>query len=297
MKKKRSLLAVALMLCLMITWTAFPTFAASGNYVRVQTTQNYADAQEVLRLINKQRAKRGLKKLKLDKSLTKAAVKRAAELTVYIPEKSPHKRPNGKSSKSVNKKIKYECCAEGYTSPSSVMKGWMSSKPHKKGILLKKARSVGIGCVTSENGVQYWTLEFSNSKAKKKETRRDRVTSAYAIPAKAKYLTRNHFWMGLADEEMYFGDDAPTVFVGDNSTRLGVFYSNNYGYNTLLRGADITWASSDNSVASVDSYGRFIPKATGTVTITARMKDSLGYAFSMKVNVENLEDLDDDYYW
>lgn len=293
MKKRNSIIAVLLTLCMMLSCSAFPTFAASGNYVRVQTTQNYNDAQEVLRLINKQRAKRGLKKLKLDKNLTKSAVKRATELTVYVPESSPHKRPNGKKTKSINKKIIYECCAEGYPSPSSVMSGWMSSKPHRKGILLKNAKSVGIGCVTSENGMKYWTLEFSSSKAKKKESRRTSVASAYQVVAKPAYLVRNHFSLRVIND--YSFSTVPTVYIGEVS-RAGVYFTNNFDMDTLLRGVDFVWASSNSAVATVDAYGRITPLTAGTVTITARMKDSLGYAFAMTINVESPY-IEDDYYW
>lgn len=94
MKKRRHrILSVMLMICMVLSCSAFTSFAGTGNYVKVQVTQNYAEAQQILKLINKQRAKRGLRKLKLDKNLTKSAAKRAAELTVYIPESSPHRRP------------------------------------------------------------------------------------------------------------------------------------------------------------------------------------------------------------
>ena len=295
MKKRRSILAVMLMICVMLSCSAFPTFAATGNYVRVQVTQDYAEAQQVLKLINKQRTKRGLKKLKLDKNLTKSAAKRAAELAVYIPESSPHRRPNGKLAKAINKKITYECCAEGYTTPKSVVNGWMHSKPHKRGILLKNARSVGIGCVTSANGDKYWTLEFSSSKAKKKETRKSKVTSTYKIIAKAKYLKKSKFDIYLIND--YYGSEGetPTIYVGETAS-TGVFYTNNFDFSTLLRGADFTWKSSNNAVATVDAYGKITPKAAGTVTITAKMKDPLGYSFSIKANVEdNYFDDDWDY--
>ena len=296
MKKRHSILALVLMICMMLSCSAFPTFAASGNYVNVQVTQNYSDAQQVLKLINKQRAKRGLKKLKLDRNLTDSAVKRAIELTVYIPEQSPHRRPNGKVGKSINKKINYECCAEGYMSPKAVMSGWMSSKPHKRGILLKGARSVGIGCVTSENGDKFWTLEFSSKKAKKKETRKTVIPKTYKVVANSKYLTKKHFWMSLP-EEFYFDDGTgtPSVYVGEPS-RLGVYYTNNFNFNTLLRGADFTWTSSNNAVATVDANGRITPIAAGTVTITAKMKIPLGYTFTKRLVVEDPGDYDD-YYW
>ena len=292
MKKRRSLLAVVLTICMVLTCSAFPTYAASGNYLKVQVTQNYADAQQVLKLINKERSKRGLKKLKLDQKLTKSATKRAAELIVYIPEGSPHRRPNGKLAKSINKKISYECCAEGYTSPKSVMSGWMHSKPHKRGILLKNARSVGIGCVISDSGDKYWTLEFSSSKAKKKETRTSKVTSTYKIFAKAKYLKKSKFEFYLIGNAYTDDGEMPLLYVGE-PLNARVFFTNNFHFTTALRGADFIWKSSNPAVATVDAYGRVTPKAAGTFTITAKMKDRLGYTFTHKAKVEDSYSDDD----
>ena len=48
----------------------------------------------------------------MDRGLTNSAIMRGFETTIYIPETSPHRRPNGKLSKSINKKIIYENCAQ-----------------------------------------------------------------------------------------------------------------------------------------------------------------------------------------
>ena len=294
MNKKRRILSVLIIVCLLISCSAVSSFAASGNYVKLQATQDYGDAQKVLKLINKQRTKRGLRKLKLDKGLTKSAAKRAAELTVYIPESSPHRRPNGKLTKSINGKIKYECCAEGYETPGSVVSGWMSSPPHKKGILLSNARSVGIGCITTGSGEKFWTLEFSSSGASKKETRKKAVTSTYKVSSKAEYLKKKNFNIGLMDQYGYDPYSYPTVYVGESS-KAAVFFTNKFGFNTPLKGSWFTWESSKPSVAVIDKYGKITPKKAGTVTITAKMKGAMNYIIKTKLYVESYDDYDDFY--
>ena len=86
--------------------------AASTGKLSVTGYQDYNDAQKILKEVNKYRKKNGRKALKMDRGLTNSAIMRGFETTIYIPETSPHRRPNGKLSKSINKKIIYENCAQ-----------------------------------------------------------------------------------------------------------------------------------------------------------------------------------------
>ena len=309
MKRKHRILSIIMIICLLLSGSSLSVFAASTNYVMVPVTKNYAEAQEVLNLINKQRTKRGLCKLKLDSSLCKSAEIRAAELTIYIPETSPHKRPNGKPAKAINKRIIYECCAEGYPTPKEVVKGWMNSPPHKKGILLKNARSVGIACVTTQNGGHFWTLEFSATKAKKVLKSTSAVTKTYKITALTKYLKKKRFTLTMEEVD-------PLPFYADytRGDDIAVYqevmaqptFINNYGYMTRLRASDFTWKSSDPAVAEIDSSGKFLAKKEGVATITAQMTGPLGYKVQAKVRIvdpyshdvygsDNIEDYEEDY--
>lgn len=85
--------------------------AASTGKLSVTGYQDYSDAQKILKEVNKYRKKNGRKALKMDRGLTNSAIMRGFETTIYIPETSPHRRPNGKLSKSINKKIIYENCS------------------------------------------------------------------------------------------------------------------------------------------------------------------------------------------
>lgn len=296
---KSRILSVLLMMILLVSGTTVTTFAAgSGFSVRISAEQDYAKAQEVLRLINKERTKRGLKKLSLDKSLSNAAILRAAESAVYIPVTSPHRRPTGKVYRSVNKKTIYECCAQGYSTPEKVVYAWMHSKPHRRGILLKNAKSVGIGCITLASGGYSWTLEFGAKKAKKKVKRRDIVTYTKKVVAKKKYNKPQYFKIcdippvfeaveyPIEIYDRIISTDGIAVKEG-NTQLLAACYSSKWslGHIVSLPKSDVTWSSGDSSVATVDSNGRLTAISEGETVITATMTSSPGYSMSRRVIV------------
>jgi len=285
MKRIHRMLSVLMIACLMISGATLSAFASSTNYVKFPVTMNYQNAQQVLKLINKERTKRGLKKLKLDKGLCNSADIRAAELAIFIPEMGTHYRPNGKQAKKINKKIIYECCAEGYETPKAVVKGWMSSPPHKKGILLSNARSVGIGCIETKNGTHMWTLEFSAQKPAKVMKSKAKVKKTYKITALTKYLKKKNFRLAFRDDEYELSYDFDMIDVGDSAV-LGAYYINNYDFETLLRASDFIWKSSNKSVATVDSKGKVTGVGEGTAIITATMKKGLKYKLKFELDVD-----------
>ena len=281
-----------MIVCIVFSCSAFSASAASQYTIKVTATQNYAEAQAVLKLINKQRTKRGLSSLKLDQSLCKSAAKRAAELAIYIPESSPHTRPGGNLVKTVNSKIIYECCAEGYETPKDVVSGWMGSPSHKKGILLSNARSVGIGCISTKNGIKFWTLEFGSANAQKVVKSKKKVTSTYKINALSKYLKKSRFSLDYKNSLDGWLSDA--IEVGDTVT-VCPFYKNNFGFTTQLRPSDYTWKSSKKSVATVDSKGKVTAKKSGKATIYATMKSSPRYQLTMTIKVVSESKISDFY--
>ena len=109
----------------------------------------------MIKLINEERTKAGLKPVKYDYGLTKAANIRAAEMrdNNYFE----HQRPNGDKWYTVLNEtgIKYshagENLARGFTNVEKAHVALMNSPSHKANILMKDFRYVGIGLAKSGN--------------------------------------------------------------------------------------------------------------------------------------------------
>ncbi|MCR5624067.1 MAG: CAP domain-containing protein [Lachnospiraceae bacterium] len=127
--------------------------------------ESYKQAKKVVKIVNKERAKRGKSKLKLSKDLCLAAFKRAKETSKVFS----HTRPNGKDCFTVLDKydIEYMACGEniacGQETAEDVMKAWMHSKGHKANILSDKYNKIGVGYVHKNKGYgHYWTQFFTD---------------------------------------------------------------------------------------------------------------------------------------
>ena len=274
--KKRTL-AVLVAVLMVFAMMPMQAQAASTAAVYMKVTQNNAKAKQILKYVNKERTKRGLKKLKLDKSLTNAAVTRAAEVSILVPSTSPHKRPNGKVARTVNKRINYECCleAEGY-GPKAMVHSWMTSKSHKKGILLKSAKSIGISYVTTVDGYQIATLEISNTKAKSILKSNAKKTVTKKASAKRSLIKKNYFKIR----------NASTMTAGKTS-KAKVIYNGPKAYGPgLVAPKSFRWTSSNTAVATVSSSGTIKARKAGTVTIRAKLKSGSKFTITKKITVK-----------
>ncbi len=116
---------------------------------------------EVITLVNAQRAKYGLSPLVKDDGASKTARVRAKE----IVKSFSHTRPNGTSCFTAAKElgVTYRSAGEniafGYSSPKQVVNGWMNSDGHRKNILSSSFSKIGVGCYES-SGVLYWSQFF-----------------------------------------------------------------------------------------------------------------------------------------
>lgn len=120
-------------------------------------------AEQILELVNEERAKAGLPALKLQADITAAANVRARE----IKQSFSHTRPDGSSFSSVLKEqgISFrgsgENIAYGQRTPQQVMEGWMNSDGHRANILNEKFENMGVGYYQDERGVNYWVQLFT----------------------------------------------------------------------------------------------------------------------------------------
>lgn len=158
-------LAVAV---LALTLSSTLSFAAA-NTKTVSGKFNYDYANQVLSLVNSERAKQGLNALSMDDTLVDGANIRAAECTVSFS----HTRPNGTSCFTAFEwqNTCGENIAYGQRTPQEVMNGWMNSQGHRENILKQGFKKIGIGCFVAQNGTIYWTQEFSGGSVSKSYNR------------------------------------------------------------------------------------------------------------------------------
>ena len=120
-------------------------------------------AQQVVNLVNVERAREGLTPLTLDTTVTKAANVRAME----IQSSFSHTRPNGSSFSTVlgENGVSYrgsgENIAYGQRSPEEVVTGWMNSPGHRANIMNQNFKNIGVGHAQNSNGTQYWVQLFT----------------------------------------------------------------------------------------------------------------------------------------
>ncbi len=126
-----------------------------------ESTLSYAE--QVVKLVNEERAKAGLSALEMKADITTAANVRTKE----IQQTFSHTRPNGNSFSSVLREqgVSFNGAGEniawGQKSPEQVMNAWMNSDGHRANILNKNFKNIGVGHYQDENGVNYWVQLFT----------------------------------------------------------------------------------------------------------------------------------------
>lgn len=120
-------------------------------------------AQQVVDLVNIERAKEGLGALTVDQNVAKAATIRANEIQI----KFEHVRPDGSGFVTALKEngVTYRGAGEniawGQKTPQEVVTGWMNSPGHRANIMNKNYVHIGVGNVQNSAGTQYWVQIFT----------------------------------------------------------------------------------------------------------------------------------------
>lgn len=120
-------------------------------------------AEQVVKLVNEERAKAGLHALQIDTEVAAAATVRAKEIQTSFS----HTRPDGRKFSSVltDANIRFtgagENIAWGQTSPEKVMEAWMNSEGHRANILNAKFTKIGVGHLQNASGTNYWVQLFT----------------------------------------------------------------------------------------------------------------------------------------
>lgn len=230
-----------------------------GMNVPVYVQDDYKKAFEVLDTVNKERKKKKLKPLDMDKDLLKAAMLRAHEISL----KFSHTRPSGEYCGAVSKKLMGENIAAGQNTSKFVMNVWMNSPGHRSNILDKSYKNVGIG-VTKVNGVYYWVQCFGITNASKVNEASYKNTKTYKTNVVITKLSE------AAKPKAKLGKS--TLGLKSKTTASMYFFN---GYRNITMKSSLTKYSSSNSkIASINSSGTITAKKTGKVTITMSLKAS-----------------------
>ena len=123
-----------------------------------------AAAEEIVRLVNEERAKRGLGQVTLDETMMSAAEVRAKEQQASFS----HTRPDGSDAFTIfaqfeipaNYRGENLACG-GNASPQAVMQLWMSSEGHYANIVNPRFTRIGVGAFSSGK-YGYWCQLFAN---------------------------------------------------------------------------------------------------------------------------------------
>lgn len=119
---------------------------------------------EVVRLVNIERAKYGLKPLQENWELSRVARYKSEDMSSkgYFSHTSP--TYGSPFTMMRNFGIRYSTAGEniamGQRSAAEVMNGWMNSPGHRQNILNANFTQIGVGYATNSRGTPYWTQMF-----------------------------------------------------------------------------------------------------------------------------------------
>lgn len=122
------------------------------------------EAEAVLKLVNEERSKQGLKSLKLSSKLNEVAYEKSRDMAVnrYFSHNSPTYGTPFQMLKQYN--VTYRTAGEniaaGQRTPKDVMQAWMNSSGHRANILNANYTELGVGYYKGGSYGTYWTQTF-----------------------------------------------------------------------------------------------------------------------------------------
>ncbi len=244
---------------------------AQASTMRVEVDQDYAQAYQVLDLMNQQRKAAGRPALTMDKDLMDAAMQRAAEISVIFE----HTRPDGTSCLNLTSKAKGENIALGQADASSVMTAWMNSTGHKANILYEPYTIVGVGCVKVGN-YYCWVQCFGWDKAKTCS----KPSNVYNKIVTINFDAANVVSLGGIFALYPVEGDGETITDAKGSLIVGASqryalmvqpYDKSAYYRTKVQDTDVTWSVNNSGVVKLNtSNGTVTAIAAGSFTLTAK---------------------------
>ncbi|MEM8534333.1 MAG: S8 family serine peptidase [Chloroflexota bacterium] len=123
------------------------------------------EAERVFELVNQERTSRGLAPLTMSDKLTEAAQVHSDDMAEN--NRLSHTGSDGSTVGDRVSRTDYvwqtvgENIAWNYTTPESVMEGWMNSSGHRANILRENYTEIGVALATNSRGEPYWTQVFA----------------------------------------------------------------------------------------------------------------------------------------
>lgn len=147
---------------------ANPDIIYPGNVISIPNIDDIkAVENEVIRLVNVERAKLGLSLLSANWELSRVARYKSQDM--LSKEYFSHQSPTYGSPFVMmdNFGIKFSAAGEniayGQTTAAAVMNSWMNSPGHRSNILSATYNQIGVGIAKAANGTYYWTQMFIKS--------------------------------------------------------------------------------------------------------------------------------------
>ena len=131
---------------------------------KVEQSKPSAEAEQVLQLVNNERAKQGLNPLKMSEELRSIANLKSRDMADknYFDHTSPTYGSPFQMLQDfgVHYSAAGENIAAGQKTPEQVMNSWMNSSGHRANILNKNFDTIGIGYYEGGSYGVYWTQLF-----------------------------------------------------------------------------------------------------------------------------------------
>lgn len=253
-----------------------------GSYMKMEKLQikvkyDYKAAFEVLKEVNKERSKRGLKALGMDKRLVQSSMIRAAELAILFSHTRPSVRDFDTAyyDEKQGHIVMGENIAAGQRTSASVMDSWMNSSGHKANILGSDYTGIGVGAVVV-NGMYYWVQNFSTVAVQKaSESSYTNKSANVDIDVKKE-----------EDRQMFFIENMPskTLKVG-TSTNISCMVYNSF-VDVPLPSSGLKYVVSSPSVCKVSSTGKITGLKAGKTKVKVVPKKAPSFAKSFTVTVK-----------
>lgn len=141
-----------------------PALIYPGQKLTIPTITTTSQEDEVIRLVNVQRAKAGLQQLKKNWELCRVARYKSADMANkgYFAHTSPTYGTPFQMMENFGLRFSSagENIAYGQRTPAEVMNDWMNSPGHRSNIMSGSYTEIGVGLAKNKNGVCYWTQQF-----------------------------------------------------------------------------------------------------------------------------------------